>query len=48
VSQNLDRDRPFEAQIARPVDLAHAAGADARVDPVRAQLIPAFQRHCTP
>ena len=37
VRQDLDRDRAIEPRVARPVDLAHAAGAEGRDDLVRAE-----------
>ena len=42
-AENLDRDRPAEACVARLVDLAHSAGADQVLDLVGAQSCAGFQ-----
>jgi hypothetical protein len=43
--QDLNRDFSAQPEIARPIDLAHAPGADEREDLVRAQAGAGSQRH---
>src|SRR5262245_8332421 len=43
--QQLDRDLAFESRVARPIDFAHAAGADAGDDLVRAEPSASGHRH---
>ena len=44
--QNLDGDVALQARVTRAIHLAHAAGAEHRVDFVRTETRTAFERHC--
>jgi len=46
--QHLDRNRPVEARVARPVDLTHTAGTDRFLDLVRTQHCSGFDAHFSP
>ena len=43
--QDLDRDRAVEPRVARAIDLAHAAGADATGDFIGAEARAGDERH---
>ena len=45
VGQHLDGDRPIQARVPRPIDLAHAARAEGGVDLVGAEGGAGRERH---
>ena len=45
VGEDLDRDVAVEPRVARPVDLAHSAGAERRQDLVGAEAGSGSERH---
>ena len=46
--QDLDRDLPVQARVARTVHLAHSAGADGRQNLVRAEACSGVERQARP
>ncbi len=48
LGQHLDRDVALERRVGRPIDLAHAAGADRVTDLIRTESCPGCKRHLPP
>src|SRR5688572_7227216 len=46
IGQYLNRDGTMKLRVVRTIDLAHATGADQRLDPERAQLAAPLQTSC--